>query len=121
MADHSGDSRALCLFCRIIDGEIPATRIAESGEALAFRDINPQGPTHVVVIPKRHVATVVGLAAASAQELQALFALAGQVAVDEGLDAGYRMVTNTGGHAGQTVFHAHVHLIGGRPLGWPPG
>lgn len=110
-----------CLFCRIIDGEIPATRVGESQTALAFRDIDPQAPTHVLVIPKRHVATVVALAAVSADELHAVFALAGRVAVDEGLDAGYRLVANTGRDAGQLVEHAHLHLIGGRAMTWPPG
>ncbi len=114
-------SSAACLFCRIIDGEIPATKVAENARALAFRDINPAAPTHILVIPKRHVATLVGLSAASADELQAVFAMVGRVAIDEGLDAGYRVVANTGGHAQQTVFHAHVHVLGGRQMTWPPG
>lgn len=105
-----------CLFCRIIDGEIPAAKVAENGQVLAFRDINPKAPTHVLVIPKRHIPNLVGLAATSATELQAVFAMAGRIAIEEGLDAGYRLIANTGAIAGQTVFHAHLHLIGGRAL-----
>ena len=109
-----------CIFCRIIAGEIPADVVAESGHSLAFRDLEPQAPTHVLVIPRRHVPDLAGLAAASAEELADAVALAARVADDEGLP-GYRLVANTGEAAQQSVFHAHVHLIGGRELTWPPG
>ena len=109
-----------CIFCRIIAGEIPADVVAESGHSLAFRDLQPQAPTHVLVIPRRHVPDLAGLAAASAEELADTVALAARVADDEGLP-GYRLVANTGEVAQQSVFHAHVHLIGGRELTWPPG
>ena len=111
-----------CLFCRIASGAIPATKVAESEHVLAFRDLNPQAPTHVLLIPKQHVAdSAADLDAGHAVLLADLFALAAQVARDEGLDAGWRLVTNIGGDAGQTVFHLHVHLLGGRAMGWPPG
>ncbi|HRC41711.1 histidine triad nucleotide-binding protein [Nostocoides sp.] len=109
-----------CLFCALVARDIPADVVAESDLALAFRDIDPQAPTHVLVIPKRHVANAAELAA-HPQDLAAVFALAGQVADEQGLEAGYRLVTNTGAEAGQSVFHAHVHLLGGRGLTWPPG
>lgn len=94
--------------------------VAETDLSLAFRDINPQAPTHVLVIPKRHVATGRELAAYPL-EVADVVALAGTVAEAEGLVDGYRMVFNTGGDAGQTVFHAHLHLLGGRAMTWPPG
>jgi histidine triad (HIT) family protein len=109
-----------CLFCKIIAGEIPATKVMESERFLAFRDIAPQAPTHVLVIPKRHVATMND--AADAQELGELLLVARDVAKGEGLtDDGYRIVINTNAGAGQTVFHIHAHVLGGRALGWPPG
>ena len=93
-----------CLFCSIVAGDIPATGVAETDRVLAFRDINPQAPTHVLVIPKEHYPNVAALAAA------------------EGVsDTGYRVVFNTGDQAGQTVHHVHAHLLGGRDLTWPPG
>jgi histidine triad (HIT) family protein len=109
-----------CLFCRIVAGKIPATVVAESVNSLAFRDIDPGAPTHVLVVPRRHVPDLAGLAAASAAELADAVALAAQVADDEGLP-GYRVVANTGEAAGQSVFHAHLHVLGGRSLTWPPG
>jgi histidine triad (HIT) family protein len=109
-----------CLFCKIVAGEIPATKVMESERFLAFRDIAPQAPTHVLVIPKRHVATMND--ATDAQELGALLLAARDVAQGEGLtDDGYRIVINTNAGAGQTVFHIHAHVLGGRALGWPPG
>jgi histidine triad (HIT) family protein len=109
-----------CLFCRIVAGEIPAAVVAESAHSLAFRDIDPAAPTHVLVIPRRHVPDLAGLAAASAEELADAVGLAARVAHEEGLP-GYRSVSNTGEAAQQSVFHAHLHVIGGRPLTWPPG
>jgi len=116
--DHVSD----CIFCRIASGEIPATKIAETEHVLAFRDANPQAPTHVLLIPKQHVAdSAATLNAAHAPMLAELFALAARVATAEGLTGGWRLVTNVGRGAGQSVFHFHVHLMGGRALGWPPG
>lgn len=112
-----------CIFCRIVRGEIPADIVARSADAVAFRDLNPQAPTHVLVVPIRHLA-----AARDAEGedgailLGRTLQLATRVARDLGLDAnGYRLVANTGAGAGQSVFHLHVHLLGGRPMGWPPG
>src|SRR3954470_21128680 len=110
-----------CLFCRIVAGEVPADRVAETDGALAFRDINPQAPTHVLVIPKAHFDNAAHLSHSDAELLAEVFRLAAQVAAEEGVaDAGYRLVTNTGAAAGQTVGHLHVHVIGGRQLSWPP-
>ena len=111
-----------CLFCRIAAGEIPATRVAETPRVLAFRDINPQAPTHVLLIPREHVAaSAAELGPAHGALLGELFELAAKIARDEGLGQGWRLVTNVGDHAGQTVHHLHVHLLGGRPMRWPPG
>ncbi len=109
-----------CLFCRIVADRIPATVVARSEHSLAFRDIDPQAPTHVLVVPRRHVHNVGELAQAP-EELADLVALAARVAEQEGLDRGYRMVANTGSEGGQIVFHAHVHVLGGRRMEWPPG
>lgn len=111
-----------CLFCKIAEGSIPSQRVAETERVLAFRDINPAAPTHVLLIPKDHVAdSAAQLNSAHAEMLTELFELAARIAVDEQLEDGWRLVTNVGPGAGQTVFHLHVHLVGGRPLGWPPG
>lgn len=111
-----------CLFCRIARGEIPAQKVAENDHALAFRDISPQAPTHVLIIPKAHLAdSAAQLEAAQAMGLGAIFELAAQVARAEKLDSGWRLVTNVGSHGGQTVSHLHFHLLGGRPMQWPPG
>ena len=110
-----------CLFCKIIRREIPAEIVGESDHALAFRDIAPVAPTHVLVIPKRHEPNAVALAEVAPEELGLLFQLAGEVAKEEGLGTGYRAVFNTGADALQTVFHAHLHLLGGRMFDWPPG
>lgn len=110
-----------CLFCRIVAGEIPADVVRRTDRAVAFRDLNPQAPTHVLVIPVEHQPDAGALATASPQTLAHLVEVAAQVAHEEGLGDGYRLVTNTGAAAGQTVFHVHVHLLGGRALTWPPG
>ena len=110
-----------CLFCKIIAREIPADIIHETATTLAFRDIEPQAPTHVLVIPKEHQPNVVALGVSSPQGVVELFEAVGLVAAQEGLDAGYRTVFNTGALAQQTVFHAHVHMLGGRAMTWPPG
>lgn len=111
-----------CLFCKVVAGEIPADIVVESEGAVAFRDINPKAPTHVLVIPKRHIATINDLADGHEETVGELFKVAAQIAADEGLaDAGYRVVMNCNAAAGQTVFHIHLHLLGGRQLSWPPG
>jgi histidine triad (HIT) family protein len=115
-------SVADCVFCQIVSGAAPATRLMESDRTIAFRDINPQAPTHVLVITKEHHADLATVAQAGDGLLDELASQAHQVAVAEGIDApGYRVVFNTGAQAGQTVWHVHAHVIGGRPLGWPPG
>ena len=109
-----------CLFCRIIAGKIPAKIVAENAHCVAFRDINPQAPTHVVIVPREHVASLNEAKGASA--IGELALLASEIAQREGIaERGYRAVINTNADAGQTVFHLHLHLIGGRPMGWPPG
>ena len=110
-----------CLFCRMVAGEIPADVVHSTDRVLAFRDINPQAPTHVLVIPKEHHATVADLAEQAPSVVADLAAAAGAVAEQEGLGEGYRLVFNTGPQAGQTVFHVHGHVLGGRSLSWPPG
>jgi histidine triad (HIT) family protein len=110
-----------CLFCAIVAGEVPATVVAETDRTLAFRDLNPVAPTHVLVVPKEHFPTAVAMAEADPAYAGELLAAAGAVAGLEGLTGGYRLVTNTGDDAGQSVHHVHVHVLGGRSLGWPPG
>jgi len=111
-----------CLFCGIASGQIPAKAVRENSRTIAFRDINPQAPTHILVIPKEHYADVAAVAQAGAGLLDEMASLAHQVAVDEGIGgSGYRLVFNSGRHGGQDIPHAHAHLLGGRPLGWPPG
>ncbi len=111
-----------CLFCRIASGEIPAERVAETSRVIAIRDIQPQAPTHVLLIPREHVASsAADLNADHAALLGDLFALAARLAAREGLTRGWRLVTNVGEEGGQSVPHLHVHLLGGRPMTWPPG
>ena len=111
-----------CLFCKIVAGEIPADLVAESGRTIAFRDINPQAPTHVLVIPREHYPELATMGAADGELLAEVVAQAHRVAEAEGIaSSGYRVVVNTGIEAGQTVFHAHAHVLGGRRMAWPPG
>lgn len=111
-----------CLFCRIAARAIPAQIVHETEHLLAFRDIDPKAPVHVLIIPKRHIASVNGVSAGDAPLLGELFVAARAIAEAEGLtDDGYRLVVNTGTGAGQTVWHIHLHLLGGRDLRWPPG
>ncbi|MBX6748190.1 MAG: histidine triad nucleotide-binding protein [Micromonosporaceae bacterium] len=111
-----------CLFCRIVAKELPSTVVYETEEILAFRDINPQAPTHVVVIPKAHYPDVASLAEADPALAGAVLAAAAAVARQEGVaESGYRLVFNTGPDAGQSVFHVHCHVLGGRSIAWPPG
>jgi histidine triad (HIT) family protein len=109
-----------CLFCRIVRREIPATLVAETEDCVAFRDINPQAPVHVVVVPREHVPSLND--ATDAAMVGRLSLLAAEIAKREGIsEGGYRTVINTNADAGQTVFHIHLHLLGGRPMHWPPG
>jgi histidine triad (HIT) family protein len=110
-----------CLFCKISSGVIPTTIIAESQGAIAFRDIDPKAPTHILVIPKSHFTDVTELTQSDPNLAGELLKLASDVAQSEGLTKGYRIVTNTGEDAGQSVAHVHFHVLGGRSLAWPPG
>ena len=116
-----------CLFCRMVAGDVPATVVHETDRVFAFRDINPQAPTHVLVIPKDHHRNAAALAAADPGLLADVVSAARQVAEQEGLVAGdgiepgFRIVTNTGPQAGQSVDHVHLHVLGGRRMEWPPG
>ena len=111
-----------CLFCKILDGEIPADIVFESDDAIGFRDVNPQAPTHVLVIPRQHIATINDLEDGDDAIVGKLFLAAQQIAKNEGIaDDGYRVAMNCNAAAGQTVFHLHLHLLGGRQMGWPPG
>ena len=110
-----------CLFCRIVAGEIPSTAVREGEHTLAFRDITPQAPVHVLVVPREHLANVAELGTRP-DLLEAVVTHAAEVAAAEGLaDRGWRLLFNTGADAGQTVFHAHAHVLGGRGMQWPPG
>lgn len=109
-----------CVFCRIVSGEIPAPILAQNDHAAAFRDLAPTAPVHVLVVPKRHVASLTDCV--DGAELGALMLLAAEVARREGIaETGFRTVINTGSDGGQSVFHLHAHVIGGREMGWPPG
>jgi histidine triad (HIT) family protein len=110
-----------CLFCRMAGGDIPVPKVHEDELVFAIRDINPQAPTHVLVIPVAHVASAADLTEGDAPLLGRVFAVAGAIARAERLDGGWRLVTNVGPDAGQSVPHLHYHLLGGRGLGWPPG
>lgn len=110
-----------CLFCRIASGEQEADVVARDEEWVAFRDINPQAPSHVLIIPREHVASLDELEAEDARLGGELLRAASRVAEQEGLEAGYRVVANTGVRAGQSVFHLHFHVLGGRAMRWPPG
>ncbi len=111
-----------CLFCKILGGDIPADIIFESNDVIAFRDLNPQAPTHALIIPRKHVATINDLEEGDEALVGNLFLAAKKIATDEGIaDAGYRVAMNCNEAAGQTVFHLHLHLLGGRQMDWPPG
>jgi histidine triad (HIT) family protein len=111
-----------CLFCRIVNGEIPAKKVYEDNEVFAFHDINPQAPTHVLIVPRKHIATIDALEAGDANIVGTVILRAAQIARDLRLPSeGYRLVVNNGEAAGQTVFHIHFHLLGGRNFSWPPG
>lgn len=110
-----------CLFCKIAAGEVPSDTVHRSENVMAFRDINPEAPTHLLVIPVAHVVSAADLGPADADLLGEIFGTISSLAEDEGLDGGWRVVTNVGDDAGQSVHHLHFHLIGGRPMSWPPG
>jgi histidine triad (HIT) family protein len=111
-----------CLFCRIVAGEIPAARVHEDDLVIAIRDIAPRAPTHILLMPRRHIASALELTDADASTTGRLFAAAADIARAEGIaDAGYRLVSNVGRWGGQSVDHLHLHLMGGRAFDWPPG
>lgn len=114
-------SEADCLFCKIIAGDVPADIVAETEHSVAFRDINPQAPTHVLVIPRDHYTTIGELAEAAPEIAAALLVDARAVAESVGAGDAYRLVFNNGADAGQVVFHCHAHVLAGREFGWPPG
>ena len=120
MADRDPSYQADCVFCRIAAGEIPSDQVFQDKTLIVFRDINPRAPTHVLAIPRRHIASVADLTDADGDLLAALFSALRHVAEQAGL-TGYRIVTNVGADSGQSVFHLHFHLLGGRSMGWPPG
>ncbi len=111
-----------CLFCKIIAGEIPSNRVYEDGEILAFRDIEPQAPEHIIIIPKEHISSANELNEENCMVVGKIFAVAAKIARELGFaNSGYRVVNNCGADGGQTVGHIHFHLLGGRSLQWPPG
>lgn len=111
-----------CLFCKIAEKEVPATLVAETDRWVAFRDINPQAPTHLLIIPRKHVASLNDVLGGDAELVGELFLAAKEIAAREGIaESGYRVVLNTNAGAGQSVFHLHLHVLGGRRMRWPPG
>lgn len=111
-----------CLFCKIVAGTVPSKKVLDRGALFAFRDINPVAPTHILIIPKEHIRDITELNEKHGGLLAEIFAAARELAEEDGIsETGYRIVTNLGRHAGQSVFHLHFHLIGGRHLSWPPG
>jgi histidine triad (HIT) family protein len=120
MGETDASATADCLFCRIVTGEIPGDIVHQTKRTVAFRDTNPQAPTHVLVVPREHYPNAAALAAGDPEASAELLSTAAAVATAEGHDD-YRLVFNTGPSSGQTVFHAHLHLLAGRPMTWPPG
>lgn len=121
MADSTHDTQADCLFCRIIAGEIPSSEVYSDDAVYAFRDINPGAPTHILIVPRRHVRDIAAADAEDGALLVALVRAANEIARREGVaESGYRLVWNVGDDAGQSVLHLHLHLLGGRQMGWPP-
>ena len=110
-----------CLFCKLISGEIPAKKVYEDDQAFAFDDIDPKAPTHVLIVPKLHIRGLAEAEPADAELIGYCQLVAARIARQRGIEAGYRTVYNVGPGAGQSVFHLHLHLLGGRPLSWPPG
>lgn len=111
-----------CIFCRIVERTLPSRVVHEDDQAIAFEDVNPQAPVHILIIPRRHVASLEELSVADASLLGHLMLTSARIAKQKGLaESGHRLVVNTGREGGQTVFHLHLHLLGGRPMNWPPG
>lgn len=111
-----------CIFCKIVSGDIPAEKVFENDSVVAFQDLNPQAPVHVLVIPKKHISTINDLQSQDAALVGEMYLAAKQIASDKGLsERGYRTVMNCNEEAGQTVFHIHLHVLGGRAMSWPPG
>jgi len=110
-----------CLFCKIVAGQIPSDVVYQDKDVFAFNDINPQAPQHILFIPKHHIASMTDLTSEDGAILASIYVAAQKVARERNLEHGYRFLTNVGPDAGQSVFHLHFHLLGGRPLGWPPG
>ncbi len=110
-----------CLFCKIINGEIPSNKVYEDDQVFAFRDIEPQAPTHILIIPKQHIKSAAEIDESNSTVVAHIFEVAAKIAKQEGLDDGFRIVNNCGDIAGQTVKHLHFHLMGGREFGWPAG
>ena len=110
-----------CLFCKIAAGEIPAKLVHEDEDVIAFHDISPQAPVHVLVVPRRHLASLDEAVAEDGELLGRILLTIRRLARELGVESGYRVVNNCGASAGQSVFHIHFHLLGGRPMGWPPG
>lgn len=111
-----------CIFCKIVAGDIPANKVYEDEHVVAFHDLNPQAPVHMLVIPKKHISTSNDIQPDDAELVGRMFLAAQQIARDKGIsESGYRKVMNCNAEAGQTVFHIHLHVLGGRPMGWPPG
>ncbi len=122
MVHETSTDEPACLFCRIAAGEVPADIVHSDDLVLAFRDISPKAPTHLLLIPRAHIASAAELTQEHGPMLGRMFAVAAQLARDAGVaDAGFRLVTNSGAAAGQSVDHLHFHLMGGRSMGWPPG
>jgi histidine triad (HIT) family protein len=110
-----------CIFCRIVAGEVSAKFVHQDGEVVAFEDVNPQAPTHVLVIPRTHIPRALDVTPEHAPLLGRIFDVAGKIARERNLEEGFRLVVNNGPQAGQTVYHLHFHLMGGRGMKWPPG
>lgn len=110
-----------CLFCKIINGEIPSSKVYEDDTVFAFRDIAPQAPTHILIIPKQHIKSAAEIDESNSAVISHIFEVAAKIAKQEGLDDGFRIVNNCGDIAGQTVKHLHFHLMGGREFTWPAG
>jgi histidine triad (HIT) family protein len=121
MLRTSAPSSPDCLFCKIVDGTIPANRVYEDVSCIGFPDINPQAPTHILVIPKQHIVSHAEALTDDTALMGHLMAAAAEIAREQKLERGYRIVVNTGHEGGQTVNHLHLHLLGGRPMSWPPG
>ena len=110
-----------CLFCKICNGDIPADKIYEDAEVVAFRDISPQAPKHFLVVPRKHIVGPADLTSVDSPLTGRLLQVAAQLAREHGIGDNFRLVMNNGAEAGQSVFHLHLHVLGGRPMGWPPG